>query len=143
MQLAKVTVGYFEHEAKYLRYEIQVTGDSVWGNWDTERVNQILHNLISTAIKYGVSKQIEVNVSSDAEFAQLAVIDRGVGFLEDEETHIFKRLLQASVLDGNIEMGLGLWIVARLVDAMRGAFEVQSEPGEGARFLVRLPLNTY
>jgi signal transduction histidine kinase len=140
-QLAQVTAAYFEQEAAHLGYTIQVSGESVWGNWDAERIGQVLHNLLSNAVKYGAGKPIEVTVGAHGGFAEIVVTDQGVGINAAQLPYLFDHFGRPSSTQHYTGMGLGLWIVRKLVDAMHGTIEVKSELGEGSCFTVRLPRN--
>jgi len=140
-QLAQVTAAYFEQEAAHLGYTMHVSGESVWGNWDAERIGQVLHNLLSNAVKFGAGKPIEVSVGVRDGFAELTVTDHGVGIDAAELPYLFDHFGRPSSTGHLPGMGLGLWIVRKLVSAMRGTIQVKSELGEGTRFIVRLPRN--
>jgi MEDS: MEthanogen/methylotroph, DcmR Sensory domain/Histidine kinase-, DNA gyrase B-, and HSP90-like ATPase/His Kinase A (phospho-acceptor) domain len=129
LALAHETAQQFEVEASHAGTSIQVHGSSTAGTFDAARIGQI-----------GDSKPIEVEVGGDATFAQLTVTDRGVGIAPAEQKHIFERFGRASSAQHYAGMGLGLWIVKMLVEAMHGTIAVESAEGAGARFCVRLPL---
>jgi PAS domain S-box-containing protein len=118
---------------------VRVEG-SVLGRWDRFRVGQVVTNLISNAIKYGAGKPIEVAVSSDGQHARLTVRDQGVGLAPEEQARLFQRFARAPSTRQYGGLGLGLYIVRRLVEAHGGAVSVESAPGRGAAFVVELPL---
>lgn len=102
-------------------------------------LRSMLHNLISNAIKYRhPDRKPEVTISShwEDDFLILAVKDNGLGIdLGRQEKKLFGAF---SRLHGHIEgSGLGLYIVKRVVDAVKGEVRVVSEPGEGSVFYVR------
>jgi nitrogen fixation/metabolism regulation signal transduction histidine kinase len=123
---------------------IDVQADSpVEGLWDRLRLEQILTNLLSNAVKYGAGRPIAVEVGAagpgdDAE-AWLAVRDRGIGMSEGELGRIFGRFERAVSERNYGGLGLGLWIVRQVVDAMGGSISVESQPDRGSTFTVRLP----
>ena len=115
----------------------------VEGSWDRLRLEQILTNLLSNAVKYGAGRPISVEVGAagpgdDAE-AWIAVRDRGIGMSEGELGRIFGRFERAVSERNYGGLGLGLWIVRQVVDAMGGSISVESQPDRGSTFTVRLP----
>lgn len=118
---------------------IQAQG-SVVGQWDRLRLDQVVSNLVSNAIKYGEGKPIDVTVETVDGRARLAVQDHGVGIAPEEQARIFKRFERGTRGRKSGSYGLGLWIVQRIVDAFGGRISVRSAPGEGSTFTVELPL---
>ena len=119
---------------------ISVRGDStVSGHWDRNRLDQVVTNLIGNALKYAPGKPVDVLVEAREEEALLRVSDQGPGISQGDQQRIFEQFERAASpnLGG---MGLGLWIVRKIVDAHGGRIEVQSRPGQGATFLVTLPM---
>ncbi len=109
------------------------------GYWDRLRVEQVLQNLLSNAIKYGRGRPIEVRVGMDGERAWLSVKDQGVGISAEGQTRLFQRFERLASERHYGGLGLGLWIVKQIVDAMEGRIRVESVPGEGSTFTVELP----
>ena len=109
---------------------------------DALRIEQVVSNLISNAIKYSPSaRKIEVCVRRERLDAVVEVRDYGIGISEDDQRRLFEPFHRASLAKETIPgAGLGLYVVRRLVDAHRGRIEVWSQPGQGARFSVHLPL---
>ncbi|MGZ3407578.1 MAG: ATP-binding protein, partial [Polyangia bacterium] len=112
---------------------------AVEGQWDKVRLEQVVTNLLSNAIKYGAGASICVTVSEQDGRARLAVRDRGIGVAPDERGRIFERFERAVSSKHYGGLGLGLYIVRRIVDAHGGAIAVESAPGAGAQFIVELP----
>jgi signal transduction histidine kinase len=111
----------------------------VIGSWDRLRMDQVITNLISNAVKYGERTAISVSVRRAGGGVQLAVSDGGIGIDAAEQARIFDRFERA-VSDGNVAgLGLGLWIVRQIVEAMNGRIRVESQLGRGATFVVELP----
>jgi signal transduction histidine kinase len=140
LQIARITAAFFELEAQQLGFTIQVSGKSVWGIWDAERIGQVLLNLLSNAIRFGGGKPVEITVGAQDGWAEIAVIDHGAGFKPEQKPRLFEHLGYDTSTQNDGRMGLGLWIVHKLVTAMYGAVQVRSEPGHGTCILVRLPL---
>jgi signal transduction histidine kinase len=106
---------------------------------DPVRVRQVVDNLLSNAGKYGSGRPVAVRISGDAEHALLAVSDQGIGIAEEDQARIFERFERAVGSQHYGGLGLGLWITKQLVQAMGGEIAVQSQPGQGSTFVVRLP----
>jgi signal transduction histidine kinase len=108
------------------------------GRWDRVRLEQIVHNLVSNAIRYGAGRPIHVAVSTDGERADLTVRDQGIGIAPADQQRIFDRFERAGRRVGG-GFGLGLWIVRNLCRAFGGDIRVESQLGQGAAFHVTLP----
>jgi PAS domain S-box-containing protein len=106
---------------------------------DRLRLEQVLNNLISNAIKYGHGKPIEVRLDEDGGWIRLAVTDNGIGISRDDHARIFERFERAAPVENYGGLGLGLWITRQIVQAMGGVIRLDSALGEGARFQVELP----
>jgi PAS domain S-box-containing protein len=108
---------------------------------DRFRIDQVLTNLLTNAMKYGGGKPIHVEARRDGTHVEIAVCDQGVGIAPEEQTRIFERFERASSGKNASGLGLGLWIAQKIVQASGGALTVKSEPGKGSRFCVRLVLD--
>jgi CheY-like chemotaxis protein/anti-sigma regulatory factor (Ser/Thr protein kinase) len=108
---------------------------------DPGRVRQIVANLLTNAHLYTPGGgTIHIGVEPDRAWVQIVVEDSGVGMSEEEVAHIFDRFYRAGNRSGsNPGTGLGLSIVKSLVDLHFGQITVDSEPGRGTIFRVRLP----
>jgi signal transduction histidine kinase len=108
---------------------------------DPGRVRQIVANLLTNAHLYTPEGgTIHVGVEPDRAWVEIVVEDSGVGMTEEEVSHIFDRFYRAGNRSGsNPGTGLGLSIVKSLVDLHFGQITVDSEPGRGTIFRVRLP----
>ncbi|MFP2930217.1 ATP-binding protein [Pyxidicoccus sp. 3LG] len=111
----------------------------VRGSWDRSRLGQVVHNLLANAFKYGRGKPVEVRVEGTAELARLVVKDQGIGIATEHQDRIFHRFERAASANHFGGLGLGLWMVRRIVEAHGGSIRVGSEPGRGATFVVELP----
>lgn len=111
----------------------------VIGTWDRLACEQVLDNLISNAIRYGAGKPISIGLEQAPHGIVLTVRDLGVGIATDAQARIFERYGQAGGGRTSGGFGVGLWLVRRLVEAQGGRIGVQSEPGHGSTFTVRLP----
>ncbi len=138
--LTKEVVQHFEGTSSNSRISLEYVS-SVEGLFDRNRMEQIITNLISNAIKYGNGKPIEVSVSASDGKANLVVKDYGIGIEKKDHLKIFERferLVSNREISG---LGLGLWIVHRIVTQLEGEINVSSEgTGKGSIFTVSIPL---
>ena len=110
---------------------------------DRAALSDAVLNLLTNALKYGGSPcRIELTVKPDRRFLRLSVSDNGLGIEAREQKRIFEKFYRiddrlSSRSDG---AGLGLAIVNHVVKAHRGKVEVESEPNQGSRFTIVLPL---
>jgi CheY-like chemotaxis protein/anti-sigma regulatory factor (Ser/Thr protein kinase) len=109
---------------------------------DPTRVRQILYNLLSNAVKFTEAGAIEVIVARAEGAVSLTVADTGIGIAPEQMGRLFGKFEQAdaSTTRRHGGSGLGLSICSELAGLMGGEIEVESQPGEGTRFTVRLPL---
>jgi PAS domain S-box-containing protein len=114
----------------------------VVGHWDRYRLEQVVANLVTNAIKYGRGKPIEVSVSRQGENAILSVRDSGIGIAPEDRDRIFRRFERAVESSGISGLGLGLYISREIVKAHGGTIRVESTIGEGSIFTVELPLHS-
>jgi PAS domain S-box-containing protein len=111
-------------------------------DFDKNKIEQVLNNLISNAIKYSHSKTtIRIEVFKEKNFVVTRVIDQGQGIPENELPHIFKPFQKASTKPtaGEKSTGLGLAIVKKIVEGHQGEIGVESEVGKGSTFFFKLP----
>lgn len=109
---------------------------------DKHRLEQVVENLLTNAIKYGDGKPISVKVSADTTCAILDVEDHGIGIAEEYLQRIFERFERAISARNISGLGLGLYIVRQIVDAHNGTISVKSKLGAGTTFTVKLPLRS-
>jgi two-component system CheB/CheR fusion protein len=113
---------------------------------DATRLEQVVVNLLGNAVKHAsASERIDVRLTLQGSEAELQVQDYGPGISCDDLPHLFKRLVGATGAVGAPQttssgLGLGLYITKELVNAHGGRISVESHQGEGALFIVRLPL---
>lgn len=121
--------------------EYQSANDIV-GVWDAFRVEQVLANLLTNAMRYGAGKPVQVRVSARPDEACIEVRDHGIGISPQSLQRIFCQFERAEGSELSAGLGLGLFIAEQIVKAHGGRIQVESQEGEGALFRVLLPLGT-
>ena len=116
--------------------------DELWAEVDSQRMTQVVDNLVSNAIKYTQSGSVSVVLAIE-DRVKLEVTDTGIGIDAMDRERLFTRFFRARhAQDQSIQgVGLGLSIIKSIVESHGGRIEVQSEVGRGSRFQVRLPLD--
>lgn len=118
-------------------------GEDLRGYIDARRLQQVLANFISNAIKFSPEGgQVDVVLSRQGDYAKIAVIDRGPGISEEFRARIFQKFSQADSSDSRQRggTGLGLAISKALVEKMHGSIGFESEVGKGATFFALFPI---
>ena len=142
-ELVREVVGRMGDEAARAGCTLEVHADeAAIGTWDRARVDQIVTNLFSNAIKYAAGKPIEIRVdpAQDGHDAmRLTVRDQGIGIAPENVDRIFGRFERAVSTKNYGGLGMGLYITRQIVEAHGGSIHVDSEPGVGSTFTVELP----
>jgi PAS domain S-box-containing protein len=138
--IARDTVARLAVDGDHGKPEITVDAPApVLGRWDRLRVEEVVTNLVTNAMKYGAGRPIEVALTASDDAATLHVTDHGIGIPEDAQAQIFERFERVAPVRHYGGFGLGLWIARKLVEAHAGTITVQSRVGEGSAFTVELP----
>lgn len=111
----------------------------IYGTWDPSRIEQVITNLITNALKYGRRSPVRIAAREEGEWARLEVRDEGIGIAADELPRLFRPFERTRAGQGKQGTGLGLYIVRRIVEAHAGTISVQSVPEVGTTFVVELP----
>ena len=133
-------------EQKEIQLETSLAPDPIWVSGDSNRIQQVISNLLTNAIKFTPEGgRVEIHLTCSTDHAQVRVIDTGKGISPDFLPYMFERFRQSD--SASIRkyggLGLGLAIVRELVELHRGTVTAQSPgEGQGATFTVRLPLTT-
>jgi signal transduction histidine kinase/CheY-like chemotaxis protein len=130
-------------EAKGLVFTLQTSGRvPAYVNADAKRLRQILINLLSNAVRFTDSGSVTLRLDHRREVARFEVIDTGIGIAEEDQERIFLPFERGSAgrRTGDSGTGLGLTITHLLTQLMGGELRVESKPGRGSTFTVRLYL---
>jgi signal transduction histidine kinase len=134
-------VGLFAPRANAVGSTIALdSASSVAGRWDTAGLGKVIDVLLDNAIKFGRGGPIAVSLRADETYCELSVRDQGIGIPPDRLSAIFQPFQRAVPKEHFGGLGLGLSIAKAIVEAHGGTIAATSRPGEGATFVVRLPL---
>jgi signal transduction histidine kinase len=111
---------------------------SVFGYWDDARIEQAITNLLSNASRHGAGQPITLSVARQAGFAVISVHDRGLGITPEQQARLFEPFRWTP--EAHSGLGVGLYVCRLIIWAHGGEILVESEPGQGTTFRVRLPL---
>lgn len=140
-QIVKGVVDRFRAELATVGCAVDLHADgSVIGYWDPLRIDQVVVNLLSNAMKYAPGKPIEVISQSDGARAKIVVHDHGEGIPANDRERIFQRFERAGCNERIGGLGLGLYITKQIIEAHGGSIKVESELGAGTAFIAELPL---
>jgi len=114
--------------------------DSLYGFWDRARMEQVVSNLLTNAIKYAAKSAIEIRLRADKKTAVLEVEDHGAGIPSEVHSRIFEKFFCGSPGGNTGGLGLGLFAVREIVLAHGGTISAMNGPEHGAIFRVELPL---
>ena len=141
-------------EEKEIHLKFNTLKKSLNAVFDPDKIEKILNNLISNALKFtGQGGTIAVNISlvfdtrdtefneteKEKQFIEIVVKDTGRGIAAKNLNKIFQRFFQTYSDDGNSGVGIGLALVKELVEIHKGDVFVNSKPGKGTKFTVRIP----
>ena len=108
---------------------------------DSTRLSQVLENLFSNAAKYAPQAPISIRLQADDDWMYLVFSDAGPGIAEEHQAFIFERFYRAAPGTGVKGTGLGLYICREIVRAHGGEIWVESQPGAGTTFFIKLPIH--
>lgn len=146
VELVHQAVGETQHGAHRHTITVETVCSDLKGSWDAMRLERVLGNLLTNAIKFspeGGEIVVEISREPDGgeEWAVVAVSDPGIGIPAADLPRIFERFHRGANVTGKIEgSGIGLAGTKQIVEQHGGTIAAQSREGEGATFTVRLPL---
>ncbi len=111
----------------------------VSGWWDEFRIEQIVVNLLTNAMRYGCQQPISVTLTMDTDWARVDVRDCGPGIAPEHQAKIFEPYERGVGSEAPAGLGLGLYISRQLAEVHEGSLTLHSQPGEGAVFSLTLP----
>ncbi|XHF15187.1 HAMP domain-containing histidine kinase [Archangium gephyra] len=130
----------FETQAVRADCAVEIeTPARVLGEWDVLRLEQVVANLLSNALKFGAGGPVRVRLEEHAGWARLTVRDEGIGMNEEVRARIFGRFERGVSERHYGGLGLGLFITHEVLEALGGRIHVESAPGRGSTFTVELP----
>jgi signal transduction histidine kinase len=138
-----VTLALAAAERSRRRHELDASAlQPVWCELDHQRVQQVVRNLVENAYKYSPDDTtVAVTTTGSADGVVLTVSDEGDGIPEEQQEELFEPFRRGHNADTTEGVGLGLYVVSRIVSAAGGTVEVTSRPGD-TRFAVSLPCHT-
>lgn len=137
-------------ERKHIQFNFDTSLDRLYARFDADKLERVLFNLLSNAFKFTLEggtitvllREVGGNGGPAQKWVSIQVKDTGIGIPGDKKERIFERFFQhasaAAVL--NQGSGIGLSITKEFVRMHGGVIEVESEPGQGSIFTIRLPL---
>jgi len=139
-ELSREICSRFSEEATRAWSSLSMHGArSLRGNWDRSRLEQVLSNLLSDAIRYGDGHPIDISLERRGASAVLVVRDEGPGIPTDVLSRVFDRFTSSQAARRLGGLGLGLYIVRQIVEAHGGSIHATSTVGVGVTFTVELP----
>ncbi|MEO3723226.1 hybrid sensor histidine kinase/response regulator [Pseudomonas syringae] len=140
-QLVGTLLENFAQQIEAAETEVSFTAtEPVVGQWDEFRIEQVVSNLLTNALRYGGKSPIQVRVYREGNEARVEVQDQGIGISEENQKRIFQQFERVSAKTVVAGLGLGLFISEQIVAAHGGSIVVESKINEGALFRVCLPL---
>jgi signal transduction histidine kinase len=112
---------------------------AVSGWWDEFRIEQVIVNLLTNALRYGDGKPVRVTLEAEEKVVRIAVRDGGAGIPPESRGKIFEPFERGVGNGVSAGLGLGLYISRQLAEAHKGMLTVDSEPGQGSTFVLTLP----
>ncbi|TAJ13304.1 hypothetical protein DMA11_09680 [Marinilabiliaceae bacterium JC017] len=143
VSLLREVVAQHEELFKKKALSVQWNTEPVELNCDPVLLEKVTSNLISNAIKFSPRESIiTIRVTGDQKMCRVEVADQGPGMTKADKARLFKKFqkLSAAPTGKEVSAGLGLYIVKKYIDLLHGTIWVESEPGQGAVFIFKLPV---
>jgi len=140
--IVRHSVELFQSTSTASRFDLTLPDQELVARCDPVRLGQVVTNLVSNAAKYSPgTSRIAITLGREREDAVLAVSDQGIGIADEDLRRVFEPFRRTEASRESLPgVGLGLFVVRRIVQAHGGRIEVDSARGRGATFRVRLPL---
>ncbi|HAF36728.1 MAG TPA: hybrid sensor histidine kinase/response regulator [Sphingobacterium sp.] len=125
----------------YFHYDPNLINHMIKG--DKRRIEQVLINFLSNAIKYSVNRPcITIDIQYESDSVSVFVTDCGIGIPENRQKHVFDKFYRVEESSVNFQgLGIGLYICAEIIKQHNGTIGVRSAPTGGSTFYFSLPLN--
>ncbi len=117
--------------------------EGLTGYWDASRLESVIENLVTNAIKYGEGKPIEIKAWQSGDTVIILVKDQGIGICDEDQKKIFQKFERAVSVKKFSGLGLGLYISRKIVEAHGGVIKLASKVGHGSTFRIELPIERY
>ncbi len=146
-ELVQQTVSDQAHIAAPRSIHLESTAEPIFIMADADRLEQVLTNYLSNALKYSESSYpVVVRLEQRAEDVRVSVRDEGPGLTPTQQQHIWERFYRAEGIEvktgSGVGLGLGLHICRTLIERQGGHVGVESAPGKGSTFWFSLPIHT-
>ena len=139
--IVRHSVELFQSTSEQDRFDVRVPDHEIISRCDPVRVEQVLTNLVSNAAKYSApATRISIALEGRGDEAVLSVTDQGIGITPEDVRRVFEPFRRSATSRESFPgVGLGLFVVRRIVQAHGGRIEVESQRGRGSTFRIRLP----
>ena len=140
-ELVTEIIETFQYTDKSHRIILQSDGKPLPLEADKARIEQVMLNLLTNAIKYSPkANEVLVTIESTESTVTVRVKDEGIGLSTEHQKKIFSRFYRAEGTANIAGLGLGLYLTKEIIDRHHGQIAVKSEPGKGSTFFFTLPL---
>jgi polar amino acid transport system substrate-binding protein len=126
-----------QFESKKTPLELDIDANPLC-SWDTLRIEQMVTNLLTNALKYAAGKPVRISVFTSGEQVIITVQDHGPGITPEKAAKIFEPFERGEKISAS-GLGLGLYIAKQIARSHNGTIRVRSELGSGTSFIVELP----
>jgi signal transduction histidine kinase len=139
-------IGAYRYQLEQKGFEVEETlpGDLPQVSVDRESYSLCVLNLLDNAVKYsGDSRAVKVRLQRENGSLRLEVEDRGIGIQRKDQVRIFEKFYRAGdpLVHNTKGSGLGLSLVKHVAQAHRGSVSVESSPGQGSKFILKVPID--
>jgi len=128
-------------EDQSIEYSIEIPNQAVIANLDPDSYLRIINNLLQNVITHSQADSVDILLTKREDIMQLSISDNGVGIGKEDLKQIFSRLYKCDKSRSDKGSGLGLSIAYQLTEKMGGQLSVESSSGQGATFILTLPLS--